>query len=237
MRTMTRAVIFDMDGVLVDSEPLHLLAANEVLAPHGVHLTAAENSGYLGWTEEAFWLDVCRRHQLTGTPAAYRDARRDRVLELMAGRPPIAPGIDPFLRRLRARGLRLGVASSSDAAVIESILSAGGLAAYFDAIAAGDEVARSKPDPEIYLLAAARLDVEPRDCVVFEDAPHGIEAALRAGMRCIRVVTETTRDLACPDTIDAIETFVGLEPARVLGDAGPGAGRSGAGPTDAGTPT
>lgn len=217
---MTRAVIFDMDGVLIDSEPLHLVATNQVLAAHGAHLSPSENQAYLGWTEDAFWRDIVGRFHLAGSPDQYGVARRQIYLSLLSGSLPMADGIAPFLQRLKSLGLLLAVASSSDADVVRHVVTRGGLAAYFDVIVAGDEVTRSKPDPEIFLLAARRLAVTPEHCLVFEDSPHGIEAALRAGVRCVRVMTETTRDLACPEAHYAIDDFTGLDLVPLLGAGG-----------------
>jgi HAD superfamily hydrolase (TIGR01509 family) len=212
-----RAAIFDMDGVLVDSEPLHLASANRALAPHGVRLTDEDNSAYLGWTEEAFWRAVVARFALPGSPEAYQARRAGYFFELLREDARVSPGVGVVLEALRSRGLRLGVASSSDTRMIAHVLAAGGLTRYFDAIAAGDEIRRSKPDPEIFLLAAARLAVRPEHCLVFEDSPHGIQAAVRAGMRCVRVVTDTTRALPCPPTDHVIEGFDGLDVSALPG--------------------
>ena len=213
----SQAVIFDMDGVLVDSEPLHLVSTNVVLGRFGHGLSAEENEIYLGWNEQSYWSALLERF---GIDAAIEDCIAEReaeILRLFHEEVPVAPGVVDFVHALRDRGIPRAVASSSDRRVIDAVLERSGLAGSFDAIASGDEVSRSKPDPEIFLLAASRLGVEPERCLVFEDAPHGAQGALSAGMRCIRVVTQTTRRLSFPRVDKDIEGFQGLGVDDVLG--------------------
>jgi HAD superfamily hydrolase (TIGR01509 family) len=129
----------------------------------------------------------------------------------------MAAGVELFLQRLRELGILTAVASSSDAVVIQSTLKHGRMAHLFDVVIGGDEVSRGKPDPEIFLLAAARVGVPPPACVVIEDSPHGIAAARAAGMPCVRVVTSTTRHLTCPAADLEIGSFEKLEAGHVLG--------------------
>ena len=217
---MIRAFIFDMDGVLVDSEPLHLEAINLVLEAHGAQLSPVQNQVYLGWTEAAFWRSVIERFDLPGTGSEYRLERQRRLMTRLEAGIPQVSGVVDFLARLDSLDLRLAVASSSDEVVIRTILDALGITDRFDTITAGDQVSRSKPDPEIFLTSAARLGVEPRDCLVFEDSPQGIQAAHRAGMRCVRVITETTREIECPPTDFQIEDFSDLDPRSLLDPEG-----------------
>lgn len=205
-----------MDGVLIDSEPLHLESTNTVLLPHGARLTPDANDAYIGWNERAYWTELARIFELPGPIEGYIAERRAVITDLLKRRLPIADGVSEVVRGLHARGLPLAVASSSERPVIEHVLSAGGFRPYFQAIASGDEVKRSKPDPEIFLLAASRLNVRPERCLVFEDAPHGARGALAAGMQCVRVMTETTRRMTFPETSFVIETFRGLDIERIL---------------------
>jgi len=211
------AVVFDMDGVLVDSEPLHHESTNLVLGEHGVRLTECENRRYLGWNERAFWTALREKFGLPGAVPELIRRRQEVVTDLFLKRGlPIADGVARTLEALAARGLPLAVASSSERAVIDEVLARGGIAHFFRAIASGDEVTRGKPDPEIYRLAARRLGVEPARCLAFEDAPHGVRAALAAGMRCVRVVTSTTRDLEFPSVDATIASFRELDLEAVL---------------------
>lgn len=210
------AAIFDMDGVLIDSEPLHLRSTNDVLGTWGHELSADDNERYLGWNENAFWEDLRGRFGLTDTVEALTRSRHVRLIELLEKELPIADGVRGAIERLRARGLGLAVASSSEREAIDFILDRGGLADLFDVVASGDEVARSKPDPEIFLLAAGRLGRSPGECVVFEDSLNGVNAARAAGMPCLRVVTETTRRIPFPPVEGIVESFVDFDLEEAL---------------------
>jgi HAD superfamily hydrolase (TIGR01509 family) len=186
-------VIFDLDGVLVDSEPLHHCAANAVLAQDGHSpLSVAEYSRYLGMTDEDMWHDL-RALRGLGRPHEHYLRRFDRhVLAEYRQHATAAPGVTDLLDWLTACGLPLAVASSSRVQWVETCLDAIGIRRYFDRIVAGDMVTRGKPDPEIFLVAAHQLRAQPGRCVVFEDSPAGVTAASRAGMYTIAVCTAYT---------------------------------------------
>ncbi len=188
-----QAVIFDLDGVLVDSEPLHHHAANAVLLEDGQPpLSVAEYTRYLGLTDEDLWRDLRTTRDL-GRPHEHYLRRFDHlVLAEYRLHAVAAPGAVDLLDWLTDCGLPLAVASSSRSAWVKTCLHAIGLLRYFDRVVAGDMVARAKPDPEIYLLAARQLRAQPARCVVFEDSPPGVTAASRAGMYTIAVSTAYT---------------------------------------------
>jgi beta-phosphoglucomutase len=188
-----QAVIFDLDGVLVDSEPLHHCAANAVLAEDGhPPLSVAQYARYLGVTDEDMWRDLRARCDL-GQPHEHYLRRFDsHVLAEYRQHATAAPGAVDLLDWLTACGLPLAVASSSRVQWVETCLDAIGVRRYFDRIVAGDMVTRGKPDPEIFLVAAHQLRAQPARCVVFEDSPAGVTAASRAGMYTIAVCTAYT---------------------------------------------
>jgi HAD superfamily hydrolase (TIGR01509 family) len=190
---LIRAGIFDMDGVLLDSEPLHHQATNEILAAEGcAGLSFDDYSPYLGTTDEYTWNDLIRRYELQRPLAYYRERFDAVILERYRQSSTIAPGVRALLDKLRARGLPLAVASSSRRCWVETCLAALGLRGYFDVLVGGDMVAHGKPDPAIYLLAAQRLGVPPERCFAVEDSPKGIAAALAAGMLTVAVETPYT---------------------------------------------
>ena len=188
-----QAVIFDLDGVLVDSEPLHHDAANAVLAEDGQPpLSVAEYRRYLGLTDADLWHEV-RTVRGLGQPHEHYLSRFDRhVLAQYRQHATAAPGAVDLLDWLTACGLPLAVASSSRVQWVETCLDAIGIRPYFERIVGGDMVTRGKPDPEIFLVAAHQLRAQPARCVVFEDSPAGVTAASTAGMYTIAVCTAYT---------------------------------------------
>jgi HAD superfamily hydrolase (TIGR01509 family) len=204
------AVVFDMDGVLLDSEPLHHLVVNELLAEHGVRVDDALYRRYLGTTLEDTWADLIHRFGLPGTVADYRDRYDAAILEAYRRHAVPAPGALDLVQGLRARGVKLAVASSSRTAWVETALARLGLAAAFAAVVTGDMVTRGKPAPEIYLLAAQRLGVAPERCLAIEDARAGVAAARAAGMTVVAVRTPYTDGLpfaGAERVLDALTEF------------------------------
>ena len=180
------AVIFDCDGTLVDSEPLSRTAWERTLDRHGYAVTDADMDASLG-------LPYVRVHAYFAERAALPAA--DRFWPLFAGElfGLIDTQLVPFddavtaAHELRERGVPVAVASSSPRERLDRTLERAGLAGAFGVTVAGDEVAHGKPAPDMFLVAAERLGVAPRDCIAVEDSPAGIEAALAAGMVTLAV--------------------------------------------------
>ena len=189
----TRAVIFDMDGVLVDSEPFGFEALRRVMARHGLSYTEEENAEFLGRTT----LDSCRilkaRHHLSESPETLADWYIEGMLEQIGRGPIPMAGVPAVLQRVRASGYRMALASSAEVRVIEANLVALALGPLFDAVVSGTQVARGKPAPDVFVAAAERLGVAPGDCLVVEDSRNGLLAAKAAGMRCAVVPCDHTR--------------------------------------------
>jgi len=205
------AVIFDMDGVLIDSEPLHFAVLSELLKRAGHILTRTENENFIGTTSEAMFSTLIARHGLSGTVAEYI-ARYDEMLVDVL-REPHAPaaGVIPLMARLRQLGSRLAVASSSRRAWVEATLRSLALADAFDVIVSGDDVERGKPDPAIYLLTAQRLGVTPAQCVAIEDSPNGVQSARAAGMTVLGVRTEYTAHLHLDGVARTVDSLAELD--------------------------
>ena len=182
------AVVFDMDGVLADTEPIHEEALAAFLALRGRSLLAHDYSEMNGLNYRAFWAELIRRCGLDESAEECVRGYQPILLPRLAG-VPAAPGASELVRALADAGVPLAVASSSFRPVVDAILGSIGLSDDFKAVVSGDEVRDGKPAPEIYLLAAERLGVDPKRCVAIEDSPSGVLAAIAAGMACLGVVT------------------------------------------------
>lgn len=186
------AVIFDMDGVLLDSEPLHLRATQATLGERGASYTERDNRAFFGATDAELFRTLSILFDLPGPAATLVAAKRDRLVALIRAEARGLPGIPTVPRQLRAAGLPLALASSSPRPVIDAVLETLGLEGLFEAVVSGDDVARGKPAPDAFLLAARRLGVQPERCLVVEDSRNGILAAKAAGM--------TVAAVPCPAT-------------------------------------
>jgi pseudouridine-5'-monophosphatase len=180
------AAIFDLDGVLLDTEPLYSQATQEIVGEYGKVYDWSVKAGALGRGAQD-----SARHVLgiLGIPLSIHEylRRRDARLRQLFPGCPAMPGAREFVTQLRGRGLRLAVATSSDRSLYELKTGRHAWFDLFDAIVCGDDagVERVKPAPDIFLVAAERLAAEPAACLVFEDAPAGVEAALAAGMQVV----------------------------------------------------
>lgn len=190
-----RAVIFDMDGVLVDSEPVILAAAMAGLAEFGVQAQAEDFKPFVGAGEVRFIGGVAETYGVT-----YRPEMKDRVyeiyLQIVDEKLKVYPGVNEGLQQLYRVGCKLAVASSADRIKVDANLRVAGIdTALFKVILSAEDVQKKKPDPEIYLLAAQRLGIAPSACIVVEDAVNGIRAARAAGMRCVALTTTFSREV------------------------------------------
>jgi len=201
------AVIFDVDGVLTDSEPLHLEAVNRVLAPLGVNLSEEENKKFLGLDDGQFWERLSSMFDLNEDIPTLAAQRIDEVIKLIREGIVTLPGVPEFITGCVMRGLSLAVASSSPQKVVHATLDELGLAKTFKVALSGDDVKKAKPDPAIFLKAASSLGVPPKRCMVIEDSPNGILAARRADMFTVAVYNSYNFDL---DLSVADSIFSGL---------------------------
>ena len=182
-----RAVILDMDGVVLDSMPAHLRSWQRALAPLGIRLTAVELYPLEGMPTEPTAQVLTERFLGRACPAeeAQRLAETKRRLFVEEFEPALMPGIAPLMHDLRGRGHRLALATGSAAVVVEQVLAPLGVLDLFEVVVTSDQVSHGKPDPASYRLAATRLGLAPGECLVVENAPLGIQAAKAAGMGCV----------------------------------------------------
>ena len=182
------AVIFDMDGVIMDSEPRHVQAFMDVFREldmehtHGINFEA-----YLGKSDESVWVDFVDMHRPEKSLPELQAWKQGRLIEILQEEEPIFPGI-PDLVKLLTEHVPLAVASGSLHPVIDAVLQLDGLRQYFNAIVSIEDVGnRTKPEPDVYLRAAELLKVDPAEICAIEDSAAGVQAALNAGMQVIAI--------------------------------------------------
>lgn len=191
-----QAVVFDLDGLIVDSETPEYLAWQTLHAQHGWPFPIESWRRNIGRNDSPF--DPLARFRALDspmTPEAARALWRAHHARLEPDFLTPLPGVVALLESVRAHRLRTAVASTSRRARVLELLGRLGLADKFDAVAGGDEVPRAKPAPDVYRLAARRLEVAERACVALEDSESGVRAAKAAGMWCIAVPSELTRGM------------------------------------------
>lgn len=212
-----RAVVLDFDGLIVDTETPIFEAWLEAYREHGLPLTLDDWQHALG-THGGF--DPLESLVARAGGPVDRDAVVLKVKERTARGCeglPLLPGVERLLRDAKALGLGRAVASSSSCGWVDGWLRRQGIRELVDVVVARDDVAKVKPDPELFLLAAKRLGVPPEACVVFEDSPNGMRAALAAGMRCVAVPNALTAPLARPE-VDLVVASLAEQPLAALVD-------------------
>ena len=196
-----RGVCFDLDGLLVDTEPIWMDAKEVLFERYGIGFDIADHSAVFGTSEAQSAAYFTRR---MGLPESETERIRVEYLELVTsmlldGDIPVQPGARELIAALRGR-VPIALATNTRRPVADIILGRTGLAGMFDALATSDET-NAKPAPDLYLLACARLGVEPADAVGVEDSPTGIRAVKAAGLHCIAVPSDTGSDVSLADEI------------------------------------
>lgn len=188
MHSPIQAVIFDHDGTLVDSEPVHLACWRTVLAPHEVTLSTEDyrqNLSGIPSIESATWL-AGKFNLDIAADALLREKQIHLRNFLTKDRFPLMPDIKALLQYLREQNIALAVASGASREEVHASLRHHELTHYFDAVASKDDVRRNKPAPDVYQLAAVRVGVDANHCIAVEDSDTGEQAARAAGMHCLR---------------------------------------------------
>ena len=201
------AVIFDLDGVLLNSEPIYLAATNAVLAREGKYLSPEENARYIGNRFRDMLGDIIPKMGLAHDVDHYVEATRGAVVEAF-GRPlDPPPGARELIERLVSHGVPRAVGSSNVHVWVDTILTNLGVREHFPVIVGGDDVSNGKPDPDIFLRCAELLGVPPERCAVIEDSAHGVLAARRAGMTAIGLRTASTATLVLEGCLAVVDSF------------------------------
>lgn len=191
----TRAVIFDMDGVIVDSEPLINAAAVAMFKEKGLNVEPDDFLPFVGAGEDRYIGGVAEKYNFPLDIPAAKKRTYEIYLDLVPSRLQAFPGAVEFVQSCRKAGLLVAVASSADKIKVQANLQKIGLPVEFwDAVIWGEDVKKKKPFPDIFLLAAERIQVDPERCVVVEDAVNGVQAAHAAGMCCVALATTFPRE-------------------------------------------
>ncbi len=182
---MIKAIIFDMDGVIADSEELHSKAEKKVMSYYGIKISDEELEKYIGTTAKYMFERLIKKYQLETNFKKIRAEKNKILFPLLKKKLKAIKGVIPFIMNLKKMKIRLALASSSHKKVIKLVLNKLKLKNCFEVITSADDIKKSKPDPEIFLQTAAKLKLKPEECLVIEDAELGVKAAKKAGMRCI----------------------------------------------------
>ncbi len=214
----TRAFIFDMDGTLVDNMRFHGAAWQTMLAENGIEADAHE-----------FLVKTAGKTNREIIPNFFAGADETRLLELGGRKEAIyrelflphrkvIDGALEFLDESKRMGIKMAVATAAPPANMEFILDGLGLRRFFDVITTAADVSHGKPNPEVFLKSAEKLNVEPKNCLVFEDAINGFEAASRAGMKSIGIATVNSiaNILRLDSVLEAHDNFLDLTPQNLV---------------------
>lgn len=204
------AIIFDMDGVIVDSEPRHERAFREIFHELGY----GENHGidfraYIGRSDRALWLDFIEKHRPPRPLEELLAAKQNRLIQILRREQPIFEGLPELVENL-ARHYVLAVASGSNHPVIDEVLAMKQLRRFFSAVASTQDVGKTKPAPDVFLHAARLLGMPPARCCVIEDSAAGVAAARAAGMDVIAITHSLPREQLAGAT-HIVDTFEEIE--------------------------
>jgi len=182
---MFEAVIFDMDGVIIDSEPLHIQSEHIILKPFQLNLSDEEFHKYMGRTPRILLEGIIRDYDLPTTADDLLPRHMQQLAKLYRKEGDAIPGALEAIQQLSEKGIKLGLASSSDWLLINIVLDKFNIRPFFDAVTSGQDVKGIKPEPDIFLKTAHDLGVQPSQCLVIEDSAAGVQSAKNAGMPCI----------------------------------------------------
>ncbi len=211
---MIQAVIFDMDGVLVDSEVYHFAAGKLIFEKLGITITEEEVHSFVGLAMDKMWERIKKQFSL---PQPVKQlVKEDTIFRInyfkSLGRIPPIKGVRELITGIKKEGLKTAVASSSHPDLIKTVLQASDLLEFFPVYLSGFQVKNGKPGPDIFLKTAKMLNTKPGQCIVIEDSYNGVTAAKRAGMKCVGYQNPSSgnQDLFAADIV--IKSFDEIDP-------------------------
>lgn len=204
MRIEKPVIIFDMDGVLFDSEPLHCQFEESLFRKMNINASPGQKKQFVGLGDLKFWTLLKDMFKLTEPlDDLIKYDRKERINFFKHNNSPAMSGAGRLLETLHSSGFRMALASSSLIEIIDMNLSRSGFSRFFEIKVCSDMVKNGKPEPDIFLHAALMMNAEPSYCAVIEDSEHGIKAALAAGMKCIALKNDphSRQDVCSADLI------------------------------------
>lgn len=190
-----KAILFDHDGTLVNSERIHFELWDEVLARYGADLSEVQyRDYYAGVPTAANAVDMVSRFAINVDPAVLAEAKNLATRDfLLKNAFPLMPGVRQALSHFHNSGWRLAVVTGAGGDEVQATLRQHSLRAFFETVVAGDDVKNNKPAPDCYFLAVKRLALLPSECIAIEDTEHGVNAAIAAGVACLAVPTDMSK--------------------------------------------
>lgn len=179
-----KGIIFDMDGVIIDSEPLHRKLEMELIEELGGEITIEEHSTFIGTTDYYMWNTLKDRFNIEKPLDEIIHMKRKRFIENIH-LVHLVDNFQEFIESLQGNGYVMGLASSNNRKAVDTVIDMFKLNKYLKVAVSGEDVVHGKPNPEIFLKTAEKMDIEPSSCLVIEDAKNGVIAAKAAGMKCI----------------------------------------------------
>ena len=190
---ISKGVLWDMDGVLIDTGEFHYLAWSQTLTEYNIPFSRQLFQATFGMNNAGTLFTLLGQEPSAELYSAITHCKEERFRCIIHGQAQLLPGVIETLRLLRAKGFRQAIASSAPPANIDLMADELNLRGYFDAIVSGYDLP-GKPEPDVFLAAARLIEVAPQDCIVIEDSVSGVEGAKRAGMKCIAVTTTNPAD-------------------------------------------
>lgn len=210
---MIEAIIFDMDGTLVDTEPFNTEIERLQFKQNNIDVTEEEHGKYLGTASVAMWTEIAERYKLQKSVNQLVDENNSASFAFFSAlnEIPVMPGLVDLLEKIRNKNLPMAVASSSTPEMIDLILTKTNLKQYFKVIVSTQDVGKSKPSPDVFIKTAEILGVAPFKCLVIEDSKNGIAAAQNAGMTCIAYQSPNSDAHSHKEADAVIRSFSQLE--------------------------
>ncbi len=203
---MIKGVIFDMDGVISDTQKFHAQIESELLSKFGINIAPDEiTKKYAGVKTRQFFDELLKQQNIAYNLDKLMEEKWKKMESIASKSIEEIPGSIKLIKRFAEDNLPLAVASASNLKYVKSVLEALGVINYFDAIIGGDMVSRGKPDPESFLLAASKINILPEECLVIEDGISGMLAAKTANMKCIGLVKDTKLSYPTENTILSLD--------------------------------